>query len=420
MSMPDLSRSPLWRDMAEAAGLIGSDGTISETVYGEMTRLAAQTGAVNLGQGAPGTDAPPSLIEATAEAMREGYNQYAPGQGHPVLLEAVARQRTRDFGQEVESEEVLITCGATEGLTAAILALVPRGGTVVAFEPFYDSYPAAVAAAGGQFATVPVLPDGSGGFRPDWEAFAAAMDTGPALVIVNTPHNPTGFVFSPADLARIGEAAESADAWILTDEVYEQLLFGEAAHVPPALAVADASRVVTVSSAGKSWNITGWKLGWVIAPSPVRVAIQAVKQFLTFTGGGPMQIGLARLLDSDDAFVSTNRRSLADRAGVLVPACQAVPGAVVSTPAAGYFTVVDFSALTGLDAFALNDLLARKHGLVGIPVPALCRAGTPAHAAYRSAIRYSFCKSPADVEEGAARFRTLAEAFEAEPDLLRR
>lgn len=420
MSMPDLSRSPLWREMAEAAGLIGADGAISETIYGEMTRLATRTGAINLGQGAPGTDAPSALIEATAEAMREGYNQYAPGQGHPALLEAVARQRARDFGQAVDTEEVLITCGATEGLTAAILALVPRGGTVVAFEPFYDSYPAAVAAAGGEFVTVPVLPDGDGGFQPDWEAFAAAMATGPALVIVNTPHNPTGFVFSRADLARIGEAAESADAWILTDEVYEQLVLGEAAHVPPALAVTDASRVVTVSSAGKSWNITGWKLGWVIAAPPVRAAIQAVKQFLTFTGGGPMQIGLARLLNSDDAFVLSNRRSLAERAGLLVPACESVPGAVVSRPAAGYFTVVDFSALTELDAFALNDLLAREHGLVGIPVPALCRAGTPAHAAYRSAIRYSFCKSPADVEEGAARFRTLAASLEADPDLLRR
>lgn len=419
MSMPDLSRSPLWREMAEAAGLIGADGTISETIYGEMTRLAAETGAINLGQGAPGTDAPPALIEATAEAMRQGYNRYAPGQGHPALLEAVARQRARDFGQAVDTAQVLITCGATEGLTAAILALVPRGGTVVAFEPFYDSYPAAVAAAGGEFVTVPVLPDGDG-FQPDWEAFAAAMATGPALVIVNSPHNPTGFVFSRADLARIGEAAEAVDAWILTDEVYEQLVLGEAEHVPPALAVADASRVVTVSSAGKSWNITGWKLGWVIAAPPVRAAIQAVKQFLTFTGGGPMQIGLARLLDSDDAFVLSNRRSLAERAGVLVPACEAVPGAVVSRPAAGYFTVVDFSALTELDAFALNDLLAREHGLVGIPVPALCRTGTPAHAAYRSAIRYSFCKSPADVEEGAARFRTLAAALKADPDLLRR
>lgn len=414
---PDLSRAMLWHEMADAAGLVGADGELSETIYGQMTQLAAATGAVNLGQGAPGTDAPASLIEATAEAMREGFNQYAPGQGHPILREAIARRRAKDFGHPVAAEEVLVTCGATEGLTAAILALVPRGGRVVTFEPYYDAYPAAVAAAGGEFVTVPVLQTESG-FRPDWEAFEAAMADGAALVIVNTPHNPTGFVFSADDSARIVRAAETADAWVLTDEVYEQLVLDESAHIPPAVAAADPARVVTVSSAGKSWNITGWKIGWVIAAPEVREAIQAVKQFLTFTGGGPMQIGLARLLDSDDDFVAGNRRSLRERAEVLVAACATVPGARASDPAAGYFTVVDFSALTDLDAFALNDLLARRHGLVGIPVPALCRPDSTASEAYRSAIRYSFCKSPADVAEGARRFRSLAEAVAADPQLL--
>lgn len=419
---PTLDRAPLWREMAAAAGLIGSDGAIAETIYGQMTALAAATGAVNLGQGAPGTDAPPELIAATTAAMDEGFNQYAPGQGHPVLREAVAAQRARDFGQAVDPADVLITCGATEGLTAAVLALVPRGGRAVTFEPFYDGYPAAVAAAGAELSTVPILPDGNGGFHPDWEEFDRVMTSAPpvSLIIVNTPHNPTGFVFSADDLARIGDAATAADAWILTDEVYEELILARADRVPPAVAVSDPSRVVTVSSAGKSWNITGWKLGWVIAERPVREAIQAVKQFLTFTGGGPMQIGLARVLESGSGFTAMNRESLRARAEVLVPACASVPGAAVSTPAAGYFTVVDFAALTELDAFALNDLLAREHGVVGIPVPALCRPGSTAAQAYRSAIRYSFCKSPTDVDEGARRIALLAEALRTDPDLLRR
>ncbi len=419
---PNLDRAPLWREMAAAAGLIGSDGAIAETIYGQMTALAAATGAVNLGQGAPGTDAPPELIAATTAAMDEGFNQYAPGQGHPVLREAVAAQRARDFGQAVDPADVLITCGATEGLTAAVLALVPRGGRVVTFEPFYDGYPAAVAAAGAEFSTVPILPDGTGGFHPDWEEFDRVMTSAPpvSLIIVNTPHNPTGFVFSADDLARIGDAATAADAWILTDEVYEELILARADHVPPAVAVSDPARVVTVSSAGKSWNITGWKLGWVIAEQPVREAIQAVKQFLTFTGGGPMQIGLARVLESGSGFTAMNRESLRARAEVLVPACASVPGAAVSTPAAGYFTVVDFAALTELDAFALNDLLAREHGVVGVPVPALCRPGSTAAQTYRSAIRYSFCKSPTDVAEGARRIALLAAALRTDPDLLRR
>ncbi|MBM6590000.1 aminotransferase class I/II-fold pyridoxal phosphate-dependent enzyme [Brevibacterium sp. RIT 803] len=421
--MPDVMRADLWHSMADAAGLINADGTIGETIYGQMTALAAKTGAVNLGQGAPGTDAPVELIDAAADAMREGWNQYAPGQGFPALLEAVAQQRSRDFGHEVSPQNVLYTCGATEGLTAAILALLPRGGTVVAFEPFYDSYPAAIAAAGGSLVTVPILPTSEGGFAPDWKSFDQAVnaaDSFPSIILINTPHNPTGFMFSAQDLARIGEAAVSADAWVLTDEVYEQLVLDGTPHVAPAVAMDDRARVVTVSSAGKSWNTTGWKIGWVIAEPEVREAIQAIKQFLTFTASGPLQVGLARTMTEGSTFVAENRTSLQQRAEVLVPACRAVPGVIASTPAAGYFTVVDFSALTDLDAFELNDLLARRYSIVGIPVPALCRTGSPAHAAYRSSIRYSFCKSAADVDRGAQLFYDLAAELDQDPTALRR
>ncbi|WP_240689674.1 aminotransferase class I/II-fold pyridoxal phosphate-dependent enzyme [Brevibacterium sp. S111] len=419
--MPDIQGSRLWHDMAEAAGLTNPDGTIGETIYGQMTKLAADLGAVNLGQGAPGTEPPDELITATAEAMRAGFNQYAPGQGFPQLLEAVAAQRQRDFGQRVDPAEVFYTAGATEGLTAAILALLPRGGTVVSFEPFYDSYPAAITAAGGNLHTVAILPDGQGGFAPDWAEFDSVIaQVRPTIILVNTPHNPTGHIFSAEELAHIGRAAESVDAWIITDEVYEQLVLTGAAHIPPAVAIEDAERVVTVSSAGKSWNTTGWKIGWVIASPTVLKAIQTVKQFLTFTAGGPMQIGMAELLSGNSTFVAENRASLRARADVLVPACRSVAGAMVSTPQAGYFTVMDFSALTELDAFALNDLLGREFGLVGIPVPALCRPGSSAYSAYRSSIRYSFCKSVADVDQGAQLFIALGTHLREHPDALRR
>lgn len=421
--MPDVMRADLWHSMADAAGLIRSDGTIGETIYGQMTALAARTGAVNLGQGAPGTAPPAELIDAAADAMREGYNQYAPGRGFPALLEAVAQQRRRDFGHEISAEDVLYTCGATEGLTAAILTLLPRGGTVLTFEPFYDGYPAAVAAAGGSLVTVPILPTDKGGFEPDWVRFDDAVgdaEATPSIIIVNTPHNPTGFMFSAEDLARIGHAAVDADAWVLTDEVYEQLILDDARHVAPAVAMDDSSRVVTVSSAGKSWNATGWKVGWVIAEPEVLRAIQAVKQFLTFTASGPLQIGVARSLADTSDFITENRASLQQRADVLVSACRAVAGIIASTPAAGYFTVVDFSALTDLDAFELNELLARQYSIVGIPVPALCRTGSPAHTAYRSSIRYSFCKSAADIDRGAQLFYDLAAELDQNPDALRR
>ncbi|MGR6089104.1 aminotransferase class I/II-fold pyridoxal phosphate-dependent enzyme [Brevibacterium sediminis] len=419
--MPDIMGAPLWHEMAEAAGLTNPDGSIGETIYGQMTKFAAEVGAVNLGQGAPGTEPPDELIAATEEAMRAGFNQYAPGQGYPQLLEAVGAQRGRDFGQHVDPDEVLYTAGATEGLTAAILALLPPGGSLVAFEPFYDSYPAAIAAAGGTLHTVPILPDGRGDFAPDWETFDRVIaEVDPAIILVNTPHNPTGFIFSAADLGRIGRAAEAVDAWVLSDEVYEQLVLTDLGHVPPAVAIEDSARVVTVSSAGKSWNTTGWKIGWVIASPEVRQAIQTVKQFLSFTAGGPMQIGMADMLDGDSQFVAENRASLRARADVLVPACRSVPGAEVSTPRAGYFTVVDFSALTDRDAFELNELLAREFSLVGIPVPALCRQGSPAYEAYRSSIRYSFCKSVADVDKGAQLFNALGGHLREHPDALRR
>lgn len=418
--MPDVREAELWHAMAESAGLTNDDGTIGETIYGQMTKLAAGLGAINLGQGAPGTEPPEALIDASAEAMRAGFNQYAPGQGFPQLLDAVAAQRRTDFGQDVDPNQVLYTAGATEGLTAAILALLPRGGTVLAFEPFYDSYPAAITAAGGHLRTVPILPDGEDEFAPDWDTFDRVLaEITPAIILVNTPHNPTGYVFSTTDLEHIGRAADDADAWVLTDEVYEQLILSDQVHVPPAVAIADSTRVVTVSSAGKSWNATGWKIGWVIAAPEVREAIQAVKQFLTFTAGGPMQIGMAKMLIEDTSFVADNRASLRARADVLVPACQEVPGARVSTPGAGYFTVMDFSALTDLDAFDLNELLARKYSLVGIPVPALCAKGSTAFAAYRSSIRYSFCKSVDDVEQGAQMFRNLAARLREDPDALR-
>lgn len=420
--MPDVTKAGLWHSMAEAAGLVRADGTMGETIFGQMTALAARTGSVNLGQGAPGTDAPAELIEAAAEAMRAGFNQYAPGQGFPVFLDAVATQRQRDFAQSVTREQVLFTCGATEALTASILALLPPGGIALTFEPFYDSYPAAIAAAGGSLVTVPILPTADGGFSPDWEIFESRISdpaTRPSLIIVNTPHNPTGFVFSGDDLHRIGKAAEEVDAWVLTDEVYEQLILDGGTHVPPAVAMDDPSRVVTVSSAGKSWNATGWKLGWVIAEPEVREAIQAVKQFLTFTSGSPMQVAMAQMLTGDSKFVETNRDSLQKRAEVLVSACRSVPGVHTSTPSAGYFTVVDFSAVSEMDAFALNVFLAEKFSLVGIPVPALCRPGSPASNAYSSSIRYSFCKSVEDVERGAQLFRELAVALGQDPEALR-
>lgn len=413
---PDVMRADLWYRISAAAGLVAADGSVNEPVFSTMTALAAQLDAVNLGQGAPGTNPDPLIVDTAAQAMRDGINQYPPGQGNPDLIAAVCRQRQRDVGQRVEPDEVLITVGATEGITAAVLALVPAGGTVIAFEPFYDSYPAAAAAAGADFATVPLLPVDSGDgltFEPDWDAFDAVLDAaaaGPGVaIILNDPHNPTGKVFAANDLERVFAAAQAANAWIITDEVYEHLTFGPE-HRSIAALVSDPQRIVSISSAGKTFNVTGWKIGWLIADPPVRRAIQAVKQYLTYMGGAPLQPAIARALDAPE-LAADNRSSLDLRREVLLDALGTLPGVRVADPDAGYFSLVDFSALTELDATAVNELIARHYGIVGIPVAALCHPGSPTAQAYRGTIRYSFCKNPDDMKRAAQRIRTLGQAI---------
>ena len=408
--MPDRMQAPLWHRMVAAAGLVRADGTVGETIFGQMTQLDAAHGAVNLGQGAPGTAAAESLVAAAGEAMRAGFNQYAPGQGHTELIEAVVEQRRREYGHVVRPEEVLVTVGATEALTASILALVPAGSEVIVFEPFYDAYPAALAAAGATMITVPVLPDAAGGFSPDWQAFDAAVSESTAAIIVNSPHNPTGAVLALEHLQRIFTAAQAADAWLITDEVYEYLVFDGAEHRALAAHVDEPERVVSVSSAGKSFNVTGWKVGWVIAAPEVREAIQGVKQFLTFTAGSPFQIAVAEALHGDSPFPAENRDSLAARRAVLLDALRAVPGLEIRTPQAGYFVLVDFAPLTDEDAFALNERITREYGFTGIPVAGLCRAGSATAEHYRSTIRYSFCKGPDDVDAAAQSIARLAAA----------
>ncbi|MFB9777209.1 aminotransferase class I/II-fold pyridoxal phosphate-dependent enzyme [Brevibacterium otitidis] len=408
---PDLLAAPTWHQMAQSTGLVNTDGSIRETIFGQMTALAARHDAVNLGQGSPGDPTPDFLVDAATEAMGAGINQYAPGQGHQVLIDAVAEQRRRCYGQAVSAAEVLVTIGATEGLTAAIVALVPRGGEVVVFEPFYDSYAAATVLAGAQLRTVGLVEDGAGGFTPDWEAFERTIGPQTSAIIVNTPHNPTGMVFTEEMLTRIYEAAVRHDAWVLTDEVYEYLVFGEHRHAALASIVDDPARVVSISSAGKSFNITGWKIGWTIAAPEVREAIQAVKQYFCFTGGSPLQPAVAQALNAHEDFAQATARSLEARSKILVPAFEELPGVRVSQPQGGYFTLVDFAGTTDEDAYALNERLTRDYGFTGIPGPAMCAAGTPISEAFAQTIRYSFCKGMDDTAEAAERVRAAAAAL---------
>jgi len=403
---------PLWHRMSEAAGLVSATGEVQETVFGRMTQLAAAHGAVNLGQGAPGDPAPGFLLDAAYDAMLAGANQYPLANGVEALREAVAMHRQRDWGHRVEPADVLITAGATEALTAAIVALAPPGTDIVVLEPYYDSYAAAAELAGARLRPVGLAMDGAE-VGVDFDALAEAVSERTSIVLLNTPHNPTGLVLDEEQIRRVGAIAESVGAWLLTDEVYEHLVF-ERAHIAPG-AVLGGGNVVTVSSAGKTYNATGWKIGWLIAPPEVLEAARAVKQYLTFGIGTPMQHAVARALRDHPAFLPENARTLAGRRDTLVDALHRVPGATVVVPASGYFALVDFSGLDGCtgDAFSLNERLTREVGVTGIPVPALCAPGSPTARALSSAIRYSFCKGADDVDVGAARIRAFAQRLSA-------
>ncbi|MGO1921718.1 MAG: aminotransferase class I/II-fold pyridoxal phosphate-dependent enzyme, partial [Microbacterium sp.] len=274
-----------WRRTAAGAGLLSPDGVIAPTIFAEMSASAVRTGAINLGQGFPDEDGPAEVLEAARDAISQGLNQYPPGRGNPDLLAAISEHQHRFYGLEVDPEtSVIVTAGATEALTATLLALIDSpDDEVVVFEPYYDSYAAAVALAGARLRTVPLLrPD----FQPDLEVLAASVTDRTRIILVNDPHNPTGVVFSPEVQAEVVRLAEKHDAVIVTDEVYEHLTFA-GPHVPLATLPGAAERTLTISSAGKTFSATGWKVGWVHGPADLITAVLTVKQYLTFANGSP-------------------------------------------------------------------------------------------------------------------------------------
>ena len=286
------------------------------TIFATMSALAAEHDAINLGQGFPDTDGPPEVLEAAVAAIRGGRNQYPPGAGVPELLDAIAVHQKRFYGIEVDpASEVLVTVGATEAIAATVLALVQPGDEVVTFEPYYDSYAATIALAGGVRRTsVLRFPD----FAVDEASLRAAFSSRTRLVLLNTPHNPTGKVFTRAELELVCALAREHDAWVVTDEVYEHLTFDGAEHVPVATLPGMRSRTLTISSAGKTFSTTGWKVGWVSGPAEAVAAVRAVKQFLTYVGSGPFQPAVAAGLGLPDAVYAGLASSLAAKRDRLV------------------------------------------------------------------------------------------------------
>ncbi len=394
-----------WQRTAAGAGLLAPDGGIAATIFAEMSALAMRTGAINLGQGFPDEDGPAVVLEAARQAIADGVNQYPPGTGMPVLREAIARHQQHWYGLTVDAaSEVLVTAGATEALAATILALVDEGDEVVTFEPYYDAYAALIARAGGVHRTVPLrFPD----WRPDLDELASIVGPRTRLIIVNTPHNPTGAVFDREVLAEIVALAERHDAVIVTDEVYEHLVFDGpfgGAHVPIATLPGARERTVTISSGGKTFSTTGWKVGWLVAPAHLVTAILAVKQYLTYVNGAPFQPAIATGLDLPDQMFTDAAAALAAKRDVLATGLVAA-GFDMSLPAAGYFIVADAAPLGFDDGAEFCRRLPELAGVVGVPISAFVHPERRADT--RSLVRFAFCKRLEVLHEASARLASL-------------
>jgi N-succinyldiaminopimelate aminotransferase len=376
------------------------------TIFAETSARAAQLGAVNLGQGFPDEDGPSSMLEVAQKAIAEGVNQYPPGLGIAPLREAVARQRSRRHGTAYDPDtEVLVTVGATEAIAAAVLGLVEPGSEVLLIEPFYDSYSPVLAMAGCRRRAVPLRRDGRG-FAIDVEALRAAVTPQTRALIVNTPHNPTGLVASDDELRGIAELAVAADLLVITDEVYEHLVFDGREHRALANYPGMADRTITVSSAAKMFNVTGWKIGWACGPSDLIAGLRAAKQYLSYVGGAPFQPAVAHALDHEDAWVAAQRDLLQSRRDRLSDALSAI-GFDVLASGGTYFLCADPSPLGYDDGAAFCADVLENHGVAAIPMSAFCDPAASHAQLWKPLVRFGFCKADRTLDEGIARLRGL-------------
>ncbi|NTY59250.1 pyridoxal phosphate-dependent aminotransferase [Mycolicibacterium sphagni] len=376
------------------------------TIFAEMSALAARIGAVNLGQGFPDEDGPAGMLEAAQKAIAEGVNQYPPGLGIAPLREAIAAQRKRQYGVEYDPEsEVLVTVGATEAIAAAVIGLVEPGSEVLLIEPFYDSYSPVIAMAGSQRVPVPLVPDGRG-FALDIDALRAAVTPRTRALIVNSPHNPTGMVLSDHDLRALAALAVEADLLVITDEVYEHLVFDGKRHLPLAAYPGMAQRTVTISSAAKMFNCTGWKIGWACGAPDLIAGVRAAKQYLSYVGGAPFQPAVAYALNFEEAWVGALRDSLQAKRDRLAAALTEL-GFGVHDSAGTYFLCADPRPLGYSDSAAFCAELPERAGVAAIPMSAFCDPASPHIGAWNHLVRFAFCKRDDTLDEA---IRRLAES----------
>jgi len=361
---------------------------------------------VNLGQGFPDEDGPPAMLAAAANAIAEGVNQYPPGLGIAPLREAIAAQRRRRYGTEYDPDtEILVTVGATEAIAAAVLGLVEPGSEVLLIEPFYDSYSPVIAMAGCHRRAVPMRAVGRG-FAIDVDGLRAVITPKTRAIIVNSPHNPTGTVNTDEELRALAELAVAADLLAITDEVYEHLVFDSGRHLPLANYPGMAERTVTISSAGKMFNATGWKIGWACGPSELIAGVRAAKQYLTYVGGAPFQPAVAYALTNEDGWVADLRETFRARRDRLASALSDI-GFEVHDCHGTYFLCADPRPLGYDDSTAFCAELPHKAGVAAIPMTAFCDPDAPHADLWNHLVRFTFCKRDDTLDEAIRRLGAL-------------
>jgi N-succinyldiaminopimelate aminotransferase len=368
------------------------------TIFAEMSALALETASINLGQGFPDTDGPAEIAAAAADAVLTGRgNQYPPGPGVPELRTAIAAHQKRFYGIDLDPDtEVLVTAGATEAIAAALLALLEPGDEVIALEPYYDSYAACIAMAGAR--RVPITlraPD----FRPDLDAMRDAVTDRTRLILLNTPHNPTGMVATRDELTEIARLAIERDLLVVTDEVYEHIVF-DGEHIPISTLPGMRERTVTIGSAGKTFSFTGWKIGWVTSTPELVTAVRTAKQFLTFVSGGPFQYAIATGLALPDSFYADLSAGLKAKRDLLAAGLTAA-GFEVFAPHGTYFITTSIAGLSSADGLDFCRRLPRICGVVAVPNAVFYddkQAG-------RSQVRFAFCKRSEVLAEAGRRLR---------------
>ena len=373
---------------------------LGTTIFTEMSALAMATDSINLGQGFPDVDGPAEIVEAAAAAMRAGRNQYAPGRGVPELRAAIAAHQQRFYGIELDPDsEVLVTTGATEAIAAAVLALVDPGDEVIALEPYYDSYAATIAMAGGVRVPVTLRPPD---FRLDIDALRAVVTDRTKLLLINTPHNPTGTVLTDAELAAVTRLTCERDLIVVTDEVYEHLTFDDVRHRPLSTYDGMAERTLSISSAGKTFSFTGWKVGWATGPADLVRAVLTAKQFLTFTSGAPLQPAIAQALLLGDDYYASARTALQAKRDRICSGLSQV-GFDVFVPQGTYFVTTDITPLGYADGLDFCLKLPELCGVVAIPHEVFYdnkQVGRPL-------VRWAFCKRDEVLDEAIERLGRL-------------